>query len=75
MASSRRSNSRKRRRYQFERNGYDNQIINKYQNKCWYATEEIKNKEEDDKTNVNYMQNVDPGFVGCKGIFIYSLNM
>ena len=40
--------------------------------------EEIENKTEDDKIDVNYMQDVDPGFVGCKGnniFYMYSISL
>ena len=34
---------------------------------CYYPIEEADNKEENKKSEIIYMQNVDPGFVGCKG--------
>ena len=37
-------------------------------------TEAIDNKEENKKSDIIYMQNVDPGFVGCKGIDHFILN-
>ena len=49
-------------RYQFKRSYRDHDL-----DKLCYPTGEIDNKEENKKSDVIYMQNVDPGLVGCKG--------